>query len=282
LGSTYLLLRNRANLPGLSAQLGQRFCGNGDLLAFAFGANKPDGAPLTIRPNYGPVITSTLRSPDLNDGGGNPGFYLQDAGYPAFMSWMAEMLTIKANLRYIGQFLLARLASIFSRDPQTDISGSFAGLLGSSRLTATMLPLLGMGMDTTLGAMSLGAAKRGEPEHLQIDWNGKRNKDFYPQLNAVAGEIAKQLGANYVQNPETRFLGRYITVHPLGGCPLGASAADGVVDAWGRVFGCPGLYVVDGASLPGPVGPNPSLTIAALAERAATGIVHNLAPPVTA
>ncbi len=42
---------------------------------------------------------------------------------------------------------------------------------------------------------------------------------------------------------------------------------DGVVDGHGRVFGVPGLYVADGSVMPGPVGANPSLTIAAFADR---------------
>jgi len=69
-------------------------------------------------------------------------------------------------------------------------------------------------------------------------------------------------------------LNRYITVHPLGGCPMAASSADGVVDAFGRVYGHEGgLYVVDGSSLPGPVGANPGLTIAAFASRAADALL---------
>jgi cholesterol oxidase len=40
------------------------------------------------------------------------------------------------------------------------------------------------------------------------------------------------------------------------------------------VFGHPGLYVADGSVMPGPVGPNPSLTIAALADRFAEGILQ--------
>jgi cholesterol oxidase len=50
---------------------------------------------------------------------------------------------------------------------------------------------------------------------------------------------------------------------------MGRSAQDGVVDGHGRVFGYDGLYVADGSILPGPVGVNPSMTIAALAERIA-------------
>ncbi len=41
----------------------------------------------------------------------------------------------------------------------------------------------------------------------------------------------------------------------------------GVVDDWGRVHGHPHLHDADGSVMPGPVGPNPSLTIAALANR---------------
>jgi cholesterol oxidase len=58
-------------------------------------------------------------------------------------------------------------------------------------------------------------------------------------------------------------------VHPLGGCAMARDSEHGVVDPFGRVFGCEGLYVADGSILPGPAGVNPSMTIAALAERIA-------------
>jgi cholesterol oxidase len=55
---------------------------------------------------------------------------------------------------------------------------------------------------------------------------------------------------------------------------MGTNAREGVVDTWGEVFGRRGLFVADGAVLPGPVGPNPSLTIAALADRFAARMVE--------
>jgi cholesterol oxidase len=67
---------------------------------------------------------------------------------------------------------------------------------------------------------------------------------------------------------------RVITVHPLGGCSMGRDAQEGVVDVNGEVFGHPGLYVADGAVMPGPVGANPALTIAALADRFADSVVE--------
>jgi cholesterol oxidase len=54
---------------------------------------------------------------------------------------------------------------------------------------------------------------------------------------------------------------------------MGRDPAEGVVDSFGEVFGYPSLYVADGSVMPGPVGPNPSLTIAAFADRVAERIL---------
>jgi len=69
---------------------------------------------------------------------------------------------------------------------------------------------------------------------------------------------------------------KLVVTHPLGGCPIGSTMREGVVDAFGRVFDgskkltdptatLPGLYVVDGSSIPGALAANPTLTIAAQA-----------------
>jgi cholesterol oxidase len=62
------------------------------------------------------------------------------------------------------------------------------------------------------------------------------------------------------------------TAHILGGCCMGATREDGVIDHRHRVFGYEGLYVVDGSAISANPGVNPSLTITALAERAMTFI----------
>ena len=48
---------------------------------------------------------------------------------------------------------------------------------------------------------------------------------------------------------------------------MGHTALEGVVDVNGEVFGYPGFIIADGSVMPGPVGPNPSFTIAALADK---------------
>ncbi|MEE6178853.1 GMC family oxidoreductase [Mycobacterium sp. 050134] len=59
-----------------------------------------------------------------------------------------------------------------------------------------------------------------------------------------------------------------MTGHFIGGCVIGQTAADGVVDPYHRMHGYPGLHVIDGSTITANLGVNPSLTITALAERA--------------
>ena len=61
---------------------------------------------------------------------------------------------------------------------------------------------------------------------------------------------------------------RPMTAHFIGGCTIGDSPETGVVDAYQRVFGHPGLHVADGSAISANLGVNPSLTITAQAERA--------------
>ena len=58
------------------------------------------------------------------------------------------------------------------------------------------------------------------------------------------------------------------TAHFIGGCTIGASPEDGVIDPYHRVYGHPGLHIVDGSAVSANLGVNPSLTITAQAERA--------------
>ncbi|MFC6157246.1 GMC oxidoreductase [Kribbella jiaozuonensis] len=63
-------------------------------------------------------------------------------------------------------------------------------------------------------------------------------------------------------------INRTASAHFTGGIPIADSAANGAVDPYQRVFGQPGLHVIDGSVMPANTGVNPSLSITALAERA--------------
>jgi cholesterol oxidase len=108
---------------------------------------------------------------------------------------------------------------------------------------------------------------------LDIKWQIDRSSTYFERVRSIQEQLAKSMNAEFNDNPIWHFGRRVITVHPLGGAAMGRSAAEGVVDGWGRVFGHEGLYVADGSAMPGTIGANPSLTIAAFADRVADGIL---------
>ena len=58
------------------------------------------------------------------------------------------------------------------------------------------------------------------------------------------------------------------TAHILGGCPMGSTSSEGVINERFEVFGYPNMYILDGSIVQGNLGVNPSLTITALSEYA--------------
>lgn len=268
LGTPWLLLRNRTNLPALGDALGTRFSGNGDLLGLALRASHPDGSPRVLDAAHGPVITSAIRVPDEADGADGRGFYIEDAGFPEFVEWMLEAQASPTTARRAAGFVRRWVRSRLSRHFDSDLSAEFAGLIGGAELSATSMPLLGMGRDIPDGRLRL---RRGL---LDVDWTTETSEEFFGAMRSTMSSIAEALGADYRDNL-LWLLKRVVTVHPLGGAPMGRHIGEGVVDASGEAFGHPGLYVVDGAAMPGPVGPNPSLTIAAFADRAAERILES-------
>ncbi len=268
-GSTYLLLNNRAAFPGISRALGSRFCSNGDVLAFALRCSKKTDAgkvPWALNPTYGPVITSSLRMPDVLDGGKGRGFYIEDAGYPAFMAWLLETAGMASTLGRVQRLAWRRILSSLGIHKTSNLSADMAYVLGRGDLSASSIPLLGMGRDIPDGNLKL--------EHglLASDWHIKRSSPFFTGLTDTMKQITETWGGSFQSNPTWHLGKRIVTVHALGGAPMGRSIDDGVVNNHGEVFGYPGLYVADGSIMPGPVGTNPSLTIAALADRFADRI----------
>jgi cholesterol oxidase len=63
-------------------------------------------------------------------------------------------------------------------------------------------------------------------------------------------------------------INRNASAHFVGGIPIGEDSESGAVDPYLRLFGQPGLHVMDGSVMPANPGVNPSLTITALTERA--------------
>jgi cholesterol oxidase len=221
----------------------------------------------------GPSITSAIRFPGQpdratsRDGSVGRGFYLQDAGYPDLLNWLIQAVEMPGALIKYWFTALRLVRRFMRRGTDTDIGAEIARLLGDAELSSGILPLLGMGREEPTGVMAL----RGD--RLNVEWTIDRSSDYFEEVRAAQRRLAEAMGATFRDNPIWNFGRRVITVHPLGGAPMGRDAREGVVDSSGRVFGHPGLYIADGSVMPGTVGPNPSLTIAALADRFADGII---------
>ena len=269
-GSTFLLLKNRASFPGLSERLGTRFCGNGDLLTFAQKTHETVNGVRrgrAIEPGYGPVITSTIRVPDQLEGGPGRAFYVQDGGYPDTINWMMEVGDQPAALFRAVRFF-KRLLKLWLRiGGSSDIGADLARLIGPDPVSSTTLPLFSMGRDIPDGTMRIT-----EDRLLDLDWNKRRSNPTFEDVRRTGRDIARVLDGEFKDNPPW-YVGRVVTVHPLGGCPMGHDIREGVVDAYGQVFGYPGFVIADGSVMPGPTGPNPSNTISALAHRTAERLI---------
>jgi cholesterol oxidase len=113
---------------------------------------------------------------------------------------------------------------------------------------------------------------------LRVRWTGRRLRTergvrepaptWIPEANEAARIAADVMGGLPGSGLNEVLLNRPFTAHILGGAPIGATPAEGVLDGWQRVWAEPGLHVVDGAAISANLGTNPSLTIAAQAERA--------------
>ncbi|MGI5377593.1 GMC oxidoreductase [Streptomyces sp. CA-251387] len=93
--------------------------------------------------------------------------------------------------------------------------------------------------------------------------NPKQIKAASEAASAIAADINGFAGSNVGE-----LMGTPLTAHFLGGCPIGDSPETGVIDPYHRLYGHPGISVVDGAAVSANLGVNPSLTITAQAERA--------------
>lgn len=96
----------------------------------------------------------------------------------------------------------------------------------------------------------------GAPNPVQIEEATRAATLLAEEINGFPGSNVGEL------------MGTPLTAHFLGGCPIGASPQEGVVDPYHRLYGHPGISVVDGSAVSANLGVNPSLTITAQAERA--------------
>jgi cholesterol oxidase len=111
--------------------------------------------------------------------------------------------------------------------------------------------------------------KLGYRRYSSKQGHGEPNPTWIPVGNEVTRRIAKKIDG-VAGGTWGELFNIPLTAHFLGGAAIGDSAEHGVIDPYQRVYGYPSLYVVDGAAVSANLGVNPSLSITAQAERAAS------------
>lgn len=279
LGSTEILLRSAERGLPVSDMLGQRFTGNGDVLGFGYNNDVPiNGIGLGEKidgkiAKVGPCITSVI---DMrNRASPEDGLTLEEGTVPGpIRSIMASSLVTFSRL--VGKDSDRGFKDYFQekwREVKSLLRGPFHGAVDHTQVYLVMCH------DDGNGEMEL------KEDRLNIHWKDVGRQNIFRKVSGELASATTALGGNIIPNPTWTKILDYdlVTVHPLGGCPMGDDATRGVVDHKGQVFSGkqgtglhPGLYVMDGAVIPRPIGTNPLLTISALAERSCKMIAEEM------
>jgi cholesterol oxidase len=251
LGSTELLLRCRAagTLPSISQTLGEGWSSNGDFLTPAVHWGRD------VEPSKGPTIGSAITFQDGSQDGSV--FWIEDGGLP---NLFANYVAGKPSDPSVGFKLQLALKAL-------------QGFLRQNEPFKNIMPWFAQGVDASDGRLRLVPGSNGALS-LTLDWNVAASRKVFDDIVEMHQRLADASGGWAIVPPTWTLFGDLVTPHPLGGCRMGTSSGNGVVDHRGEVFGHPRLYVADGAIVPRAVGVNPSRTIAALAERIAELIVN--------
>jgi cholesterol oxidase len=252
-GTQRLLHRAKAtgDLPHLSTRLGELSRTNSESLVGAITRRSTRRRP---HPDYstGVAITSSFFP--------EPHTHVEPVRYGHGSNAMALLGTLQTDgdHRRWAQWL-----SVAARHPlQLARTAIVRG--GSER---TVIALVMQTLDNSLTVFG----KRGLFGRFALSskqGHGEPNPTWIPVANDVVRRIARHIGG-WPAGTLGEILNIPMTAHFIGGAVIGAGPDTGVVDPYHRVFGHPGLHVMDGASVPANLGVNPSLTITALAERAA-------------
>ncbi len=239
LGTLKLLFRSGLGGPNL----GMRVRSNSETIV---GAGAPDA---TVDYSQGIAIGSSFRPRDDTQ--------VEPVRYPRGSSMMGLFSTILVDgggrlprpLRWLGAGL--RHPVRFAR---SHVVRRWA--------ERTVLLLVMQARDNSVRVRWAGGRLRTQGEE------GATTPAWIPVANETARIAAEVMGGLPGSALNEVLGGRPFTAHVLGGAPIGETPESGVLDGWQRVWSEPGLHVVDGAAVSANLGANPSLTIAAQAERA--------------
>lgn len=248
LGTLDLLLRQKhvdKTLPALSDRLGENLLTNSEMLSGVIGADR--------KLNHGIAISSIF---DVDEN-----THIELCKFPDKSGALFKLALPAAGngtpLLRIGKML----AHVFS-SPVRNFRAAFQKNPARNAIIFLIMQSLPNAMRMTL--------RRGIFGHTLAFRNdsGTKVPSFIPAGQDALHRYARKVNG-VPQNAATEILfGMASTAHILGGCPMGASAAEGVVNDRFEVHGYRNFFILDGSVVPCNLGVNPSLTITALSEYA--------------
>lgn len=283
LGSSEILLRSAAQGLKVSQKAGSLFSSNGDFAGFAVNiapnvTQNGASVPNPVWPAYatrGPINTAHVMFQE-----GKLHFTIEDSAIPAMFA---------APLRFVLDVLergtsdphFSKLSGIWTGRALSDLLPFIPDVEKAERFETEAEMLMDVFFFNTMatdGAKGQFGLSNGR---LTLDFSNDAlaNDPVFQKTEEILKAMAEAMGGQF----RTSFLWdgftkrRIITVHPLGGCPMGNSSSDGAVDKNGRVFQTAtgsqdvykGLVVMDASIIPGALAVNPTLTIVAQCLRIA-------------
>ena len=165
-----------------------------------------------MQPMDGPTITATVEYPDKLDG---RGFIVEDGGFPDILR--ANLQRVPGGLSN-GRRLLRFLKNLVGSRRAANWRRAIFNQLDFEAVRDA-LPYLCMGSDAADGDMKIDDEGR-----LQIDWHHARSMPLWREIESTLRKLTESpegLGGNLMLNPTWSAQKQLVTVHPLGGCPMG-------------------------------------------------------------
>lgn len=264
LGTMDLLLKQKykyKTLPKLSGQLGENILTNSESLCGVSGADRKLNNGLAISSYFNPDEHTHIEIVKYNDRSGAMGKLANLAvgkgnGFIRFMKWVFTAISHPLN------FL--RLTFRFKNWGKNSIIFLVMQSLDNS-----------MRMVWKKGLFRNGISIKNDKD--------SKVPAFIPIGQEVMNRYAKKVNGIAQNTWLEIILNMPMTAHILGGCPMGETKEEGVVNEYFEVHGYKNMYILDGSVIPCNLGVNPSLSITALAEYAMDNIADkngNLIIPI--
>jgi len=252
LGTLDLLLKQKHvhnTLPNLSDKLGHNLLTNSEMLSGVVAADQ--------KLNHGLAI-STVFNPDEHT-------HIELCKFPDKSGAMIRLATMAAGNGNPAVRTLKMLGNIITH-PIDFIRSVFQRNTAKNSVIFLIMQSLPNAM-----RMKLKRGLFGYSLSFKND-SGEKVPSYIP----IGQEVLYKYAAKVNGVPQNAFsevvFGLASTAHILGGCPMGKTKEEGVVNENFEAHGYKNFYILDGSIVPCNLGVNPSLTITALSEYAMSQI----------